>query len=244
MDARTTAQRLAQPINTLGARSMLDPVTAARCVEDGLPANPLASYVQGRLGVMGDIDADAAVNSLLFFDRDYAVGLWNEDSDLSKSDSGAVYAAISAERGTHYLEGFDDAARLSELLERVADSADDTVAPLFAGWRDVTRPDDPASRAYQMVIVVRELRGDLHMAACRNLGTDPLAMVLAGSGEGTARMHGYTDLDHERASGAMLATAKEATDDLDARNYEFLTDDEWAELVTLVDAAVVHAVDR
>ena len=46
---------------------MLDPVTAARCAEDGLPANPLASYVQGRLGVMGDIDADAAVNSLLFF---------------------------------------------------------------------------------------------------------------------------------------------------------------------------------
>ncbi len=244
MDARTTAQRLARPMGSLGSRAMLDPVTAERCAEEGMPGNPLASYVQGRLGVMGDIDVDAAVNSLLFFDRDYAVGLWTEENALSKSESGTAYAAISAERGSHYLEGFDGAARLSALLERVADSADDTDAPLFTGWRDAPRPVDPAGRAYQMVIVARELRGDLHMAACRNLGADPLAMVLGGSGEGTARTHGYTDLDHERASAEMLAAAEDATDDLDARNYECLTDDERAELADLVDAAVAHAAER
>lgn len=244
MDARSTAQRIAGPLNVLGARAMVDPLTAERCAEEGLPTDPLAAYVQGRLGVMGDIDIGAALDSLLFFDQGFAESLWTAESTLSRSESGAAYVAVSVELGRQYLEGFNDAPRLAKLLERVADSAPDADTPLFAGWRDAARPDDPTGRAYLMVQVVRELRGDLHMAACRALGADPLAMVLAGNGEGTARVHGFTDLDHEWAPQELLAAAEEATDDLDARNYECLTDDERTELVALVDAAVAHAAER
>ena len=52
MDTITAARRLAEPIGEFGARFMLDPATFARSVEMGLPAS-LASYVQGRIGVMG-----------------------------------------------------------------------------------------------------------------------------------------------------------------------------------------------
>jgi len=243
MDARTTAQRVAGPINDFGARFMLDPATFARCAEEGMPLS-LASYMHGRLGVMGDIDAQTAVHNMLFFNPDVVEATWAEASGLSKSQSGAAYGAICCDRGRDYLAGFDGAGRLAALLEKVADAADDADAPLFAGWRDVVRPDDPTGRAYLMLATVRELRGDLHMAACRNAGADPLAMVMATGGQGTAQLHGYTDLDREPAPADQIAAIDAATADADARNYECLTENERAELVDLVDAAVAHAAER
>ena len=67
MDAITTARRLAEPIGEFGARFMLDPDTFARSVELGLPAS-LASYVQGRIGVMGELDTATVIDNKLFFD--------------------------------------------------------------------------------------------------------------------------------------------------------------------------------
>jgi len=243
MDSRTTARRVAEPINEFGARFMLDPATFARCAEEGMPLS-LASYVHGRLGVMGEIDVDAAIESMLFFEPTLVENAWVEESGLTKAQSGTAYAAVCAERGRAYLDGFEGASRLSQLLEKVADSADDTNAALFAGWRDADRPDDPAGRAYLMLATIRELRGCLHMTASRKAGVDPLAMVLASGGEGTAQLHGYTDLDRKPASAEQLTAIEEATTDADAANYDCLTEDERTELAKLVEAAVVHAAER
>ncbi|MBT5206997.1 MAG: hypothetical protein HOH21_10045 [Acidimicrobiaceae bacterium] len=61
MDTLTTARRLADPIGSLGARFMLDRTTFGRCADLGLPSG-MAGYVQGRLGVMGDVSvAESAV---------------------------------------------------------------------------------------------------------------------------------------------------------------------------------------
>ena len=68
MDSLTTARRIADPIGSLGARFMLDRSTFDRCVELGLP-DGMAGYVQGRLGVMGDVSADEAADAAYFFDR-------------------------------------------------------------------------------------------------------------------------------------------------------------------------------
>ena len=139
MDTITTARRLAGPIGEFGARFMLDPATFSRSAELGLPAS-LASYVQGRIGVMGELDTATVIDNKLFFDEGLVARYWEEPCRLSKSEAGVAYASICAERGAAYLDGLSDAARLAELLERVADSADDSEAALFAGWRDAARP--------------------------------------------------------------------------------------------------------
>ncbi|MEC9467103.1 MAG: hypothetical protein VX980_00915, partial [Actinomycetota bacterium] len=181
MDNITTARRLAGPIGEFGARFMLDPVTFTRSTELGLPAG-LASYVQGRIGVMGELDTATVINNKLFFDEGLVARCWEEPCALSKSEAGAAYAAICAERGAAYLDDFSDAPKLAELLGRVADSADDSEAALFAGWRDAARPEDDHGRAYLLVATVRELRGCRHMWATRSAGVDPLRMVLANGG--------------------------------------------------------------
>lgn len=245
MDALTTTRRLAGPIGSFGARFMLDPATFARSAEMGLPAS-LASYVQGRIGIMGEVDTSTAVDNMLFFERGLVTRYWEEPCDLSKSEAGAAYASICAERGRSYLDGFTDAPRLAALLEQVADSADDTKAALFAGWRNAARPDDSTGRAYLLLATVRELRGCRHMEASRSAGIEPLGMVLANGGEGTAKLHGYQDVDprHEATPADQVDAIEAATDEANAADFACLTDDERAELVALVDAAVDFAAER
>ncbi|MCP4852389.1 MAG: hypothetical protein GY900_11735, partial [Actinomycetia bacterium] len=93
MDSLTATRRLAGPIGSFGARFMLDPTTFTRSTEMGLPAS-LAGYVQGRIGVMGGVDTETAVDNMLFFDRDLVTRCWEEPCDLSKSEAGSVYASI------------------------------------------------------------------------------------------------------------------------------------------------------
>ena len=245
MDTITTARRLAEPIGEFGARFMLDPATFTRSTELGLPPS-LASYVQGRIGVMGEIDTATVIDNKLFFDEGLVARYWEEPCDLSKSEAGAGYASICAERGAAYLDGFSDAPRLAELLGRVADSADDSRAALFAGWRDAARPDDDHGRAYLLIATIRELRGCRHMWATRTAGADPLGMVLANGGEQTAKLHGYGDryLDYTAADADQVAAVEATTDEANAVDFSCLAEIERAELVALVDAAVDHAAER
>lgn len=240
MDARTTAQRVAGPINGFGSWFMIDPSTFARSVEAGM-SDGWASHTQGRIGVMGDVDVEVAVENMMFFAPDYIRDNWNRPMSISKAEAGVVYAAICADQGRRYLAGFDGAARLADLLERVVDGADDTDAALFAGWRDAERPDDAEGRAYLLVATTRELRGCRHMAAARAAGCDPEAMALANSGLAWAGIHGFRNLHADPTPADQTEAIESATDDLDAPNYDCLTADERAELVDLVEAAVAHA---
>ncbi|HCV34374.1 MAG TPA: hypothetical protein DGF10_06870 [Acidimicrobiaceae bacterium] len=242
MDARSTTKLISRSINQFGARFMLDPVTFAMSVEAGMSTG-FASHTQGRIGVMGDVDVELAVESMMFFDPDYVRANWTEPIAITKAEAGAAYAAICAERGRTYLEGFEGAARLAELLEQVADSADDTDAALFAGWRDAHRPEDAEGRAYLMVATIRELRGCRHMSACRAAGADPLAMTLAQSGVAWTAVHGFRDLHAAPADDELVEAVEAATEQADAENYECLTDDERAELIELIEAAVAHAAN-
>ena len=71
-------------------------------------------------------------------------------------------------------------------------------------------------------------------------------MVLANGGEGTAKLHGYQDVDprHEATPADQVDAIEAATDEANAADFACLTDDERAELVALVDAAVDFAAER
>ncbi|MDG1464576.1 MAG: hypothetical protein P8Q20_05730, partial [Acidimicrobiales bacterium] len=91
-----------------------------------------------------------------------------------------------------------------------------------------------------------ELRGCRHMEAARSVGVEPLGMILANSGEGTAKLHGYQNVDpsHEATPAAQVDAIEAATNEANAADFACLTDDERAELVALVDAAGGFAAER
>ena len=78
MDALTAAHHTATPIGDLGARFMLDGLAYKRGAELGLPSG-MGTYVLGRLGVMGDVDLDAAVAAAFFWNPDTIATNWSAD---------------------------------------------------------------------------------------------------------------------------------------------------------------------
>jgi|TARA_B100001105_G_scaffold235267_1_gene210318 hypothetical protein len=218
---------------------MLDRSTFGRCAELGLPAG-MSSYVQGRLGVMGDISADEAADAAFFFDRGLITNGWEADCDLSRSEGGAAYAQVCVELGRTYLDGFDGAERMADLLATVLDAADMAGLALATGWRDAARPPDATGRAYLLTQATRELRLCRHVLAARAGGGDPMGMVLAVDGERFTAMHGYQDVAAGPQDEATLNAIGAVTDQANATDFEVLTADERTELVTLAEAAVVH----
>ena len=134
-------------------------------------------------------------------------------------------------------------AQLGELLEKVVEAADPHGAPTFVGWRDQTLPTEAGpSRTFQLAQTMRELRFGRHCVAVQAAGMGPLEAILSGpAGEWNAEFFGWPKPYPEVGD---LAEARDAietvTDDLHARDFEHLTDDERAELRDLAKAARGH----
>jgi hypothetical protein len=218
---------------------MLDRTTFGRCADLGLPSG-MAGYVQGRLGVMGDVSADEAADAAFFFERGLVTAGWEADCDLTRSEGGAAYAVVCVELGRTYLAGFEGAERLAHLLARVLDAADMSGLALAEGWRDVARPADATGRAYLLAQATRELRLCRHVLAARAAGVDPMGMVLAVDGERFTAMHGYQDLSAGPQDEATRLTVDSATDLANGTDFDVLTPDERAELVSVAESAVAH----
>ena len=219
---------------------MLDRSTFGRCVELGL-SDGLSGYVQGRLGVMGDVSADEAADAAFFFDRGLIATGWEADCELTRSECGTAYALVCVELGRTYLDGFGGVERLADLLAGVLDAADMFGLALAMGWRDAARPPDATGRAYLLTQATRELRLCRHVLAARAAGVDPMGMVLAVDGERWAAMHGYQDLSAGPQDEAARLDVESATDLANASDFDVLTPDERAELVSLAEAAVAYA---
>jgi hypothetical protein len=190
---------------------------------------------------MGDVDLDAAVAAAFFWNPDTIAANWSaDDSAVTPSAAAPLYGQVCVERGRVYLAGFEGAARLAELLERVVDSADDTDADLFAGWRDLERPTDPEGRAYLLTQVARELRFCRHVTVVQAAGANPLALVLTKGGEANANLFGWNDLSCGPLDPEAHASIEAATDQAAAADLQCLTSDERAELVELASAALAH----
>ncbi|MDE0927386.1 MAG: hypothetical protein OSA06_01295 [Acidimicrobiales bacterium] len=238
MTSLSCAQDSAQAAQVLGARFMLDPTTFGRGVELGLPKS-MASYVMGRMGVIGDISAQEATDAAWCINFDMINENWVDD--LVPSAAGALYAQICVEQGRKYLDGFAGAARLAELAGRIADAADDTDAALFAGWRDAARPDDAEGLAYLLVQVVRELRFCRHATAARVAGVSPSSLVQAKNGGSNVAIFGWGDSTDQPADSQTVTDIETATEAAAALDHSVLNEDEQTEYVGLLTAALAHA---
>ena len=82
-------------------------------------------------------------------------------------------ATIASLRG---VLGDADVTSVVSALRRGVDAADPTGRPLFAGFRSLGWPDDPLGQLWRACELLREHRGDSHVAACISAGLGPVAM--------------------------------------------------------------------
>lgn len=151
---------------------MLDMATYQYGAEIGFPG--MAFYTGGRGGVLGDVDADAVTAALYFFHPDQVRGNWDQSRDVMPRDKAAVeFQNAGSKWAEEHISDDIDAATLASLAQRVAEAADDTDAPVFAGWRKLPPPESPKAAAAHHMNSLRELRFAHHAKALRAQGVSP-----------------------------------------------------------------------
>lgn len=183
----TVAQRTHGPIVDLGGKFMTAPDMSEQETQLGLSERSL--YFRGRSAVLGD-PPPQVVTALFAIFPDWLVELMIADATPILSAAGAVdaYTRAAASWGERAFAEVHEPGGTATLLYRIADTADPSALPLFAGWRAQPRPADSPARLAHALMLVRELRGGLHFAALRSYGLGVRDAVVADPTGGRARL--------------------------------------------------------
>ena len=220
---------------------MLHPETFAGSVATGY-TNPLAGYVAGRGGVLGEATGATVAAVFAIFEPATLAALWEEGIAVrGAAGAAAVYWDQLADFARKYLAGAGGLARIAELGEKVIATTSGSGLPLFTGWRAMPLADDAPARAAQVMFVLRELRGDVHLNLLSASGVTPVEAHMLGHDENYTRMFGWPEPfadgadKKERYAEVDAATNRRMTEILQGA----LSDEEIDELARLSAAALV-----
>ena len=220
---------------------MLHPETFAGSVATGY-TNPLAGYVAGRGGVLGEATGATVAAVFAIFEPTMTGALWEEGIAVrGAAGAAAVYWDQLADFARKYLAGAGGLARIAELGEKVIATTSGSGLPLFTGWRAMPLADDAPARAAQVMFVLRELRGDVHLNLLSASGVTPVEAHMLGHDENYTRMFGWPEPfadgadKKERYAEVDAATNRRMTEILQGA----LSDEEIDELARLSAAALV-----
>lgn len=230
----------AVPVLEFGRAWMSARSTAERAADLGF-APGFGLWVNGRAGAMGEVNSAAAAAAIGFMPPAAVQAAWEaRPAGLTAERCAAEYAAVAAEWGREALAGVDSAelGRLTELSMRVIDAADASVGALFAGWRSMPLPDDPAGGATIALQVLREMRGGAHLSAVHAVGLGPHGAIMSvdhpvRGGVAGAERFGWPE-PHPAGDPARRAEAEELTTRACEPAFAVLDEAEQAELVELV----------
>ncbi len=220
MEALDLAERLAEPVGTLGASFYFDAGTRARAHELGL--NSLQFYGLGRAGVMGDVDAARVVSTFAFFSPTAIDTIWSQAKLVADPVATAEEYLRAAYAFADRTFGALDAnvlVAVAGAVRRVVDATARGRWALVDGYRQYPVPENPVHGAYLAAILLRELRGGVHTDAVGEVGLDGATACYLESVT-YFNWHGFTD-----------AEAPEVTDELRQRRVraEALTNEKMAE---------------
>ncbi len=241
----------AAPIYELGGAYCFTDATAQRGERLGLDV--FMFYCLGRGGVLGDVDAATVARAFQWFKPHLVETWWNEGRAVA--DPATIAAA--------YLEAARDYARrtfketttlrsFAAAAARVVDAAPTGRWPLVDGYRHLTLPDDAVARAFQLVIVLRELRGGAYGEAVTALGITPAESHYLNSAD-AFELYGYESDDAPIVTDELVerrALAEDRTTELLVTTYDALDDDQRLafldgirELASTADVAVEGVAD-
>lgn len=193
-------------------------------------------YAGGRGGMLGD-RTPADVDEEFFFFKPGMITLMVEAARAS-ADRGAIVeahlgAADDYARAT--FGGADPAVRAA--FDAAARVLVDTLPwgrwPLVDGYRSAGLPADPVASAYRHTVILRELRGGVHLDAVVAAGLTAAVACQFDRGDDYYALHGFSDDDRVPGTPELLATrvaAEEATDVAMAELFADLDDGRRADL--------------
>ncbi len=138
------------------------------------------AYVWGRAASLGaDVSAPVVVAAFGVFEAGLLGACYERARQVSSRDAVLAARSTGAAAGlAHATAGVDvqDIKALGLQLLAALGDLDVTARPLFGALRALTVPPDPHGRLWRAAELVREHRGDGHLAACVAAGLDPVEM--------------------------------------------------------------------
>jgi hypothetical protein len=221
------ASALAAPVGLLGGWFMASRSTYAYGSELGFEG--MTFYYLGRGGAMGDVNPEVVASAMTFFPAALVETMWQAGKAVMSPQAAlAAFSETCWRWGRKRFGAVTELERTTQLLARVADSADAAGLPLFAGWRSAPRPEDRPALASHLLHVLREHRGGIHGLAVLASGLTPLEAATASA----------TDYYQPQSVG-WTDPLPEVTDDLRIRRKaaEELTDRMVAPALAVLEAA-------
>jgi hypothetical protein len=176
--AATPARRLRDALEPLAMHAVWSSSVNAALAGHGMDF--LTAYVCGRAGALGDVPSAVVAATFAVFEPGLIDSLWTEGraqvplAELMPIRDTAAAESLRATIGTVAPEAA--VADVAQVLERAVDAVDGTGRVLFAALRARPRPTDPYARLWRAADLVREHRGDSHIAASVAAGLDPVRM--------------------------------------------------------------------
>lgn len=127
----------------------------------------LAGYVWGRASVLGDAEATVAAAAFGVFEPGLVAGLYDAGRAACPLAQVRTAKETGAVEALHEVLGEPDGlADAVAALRRGVAAADATGRPMHAGLLALPWPDDPLGQVWHACTILREHRGDGHLAAC------------------------------------------------------------------------------
>jgi hypothetical protein len=144
----------------------------------GLGLDFLTSYVGGRAAYLGDAAEAVVAATFAWFEPSLVAGLYRLAGQTASRDQLTAARAEAIGVSLRTVLGDEDPSAVADALADAAEGADGMGRPLFSGVRAAGRPIDPAERLWWAATLVREHRGDSHVAAAAAAGIGPVEMNL------------------------------------------------------------------
>jgi hypothetical protein len=181
------------PIHDIGTAAYLSPDIAGWANEWGW-SNPFAFYFAGRGGMLGDVGSEVVTSALGWFAPGVVQAMYTEGIGVAPATEAA--ARMSEAHGKWGEKHYADVAGLDGIVavtEELVDGVEGSAIPLFVGWRDAARASSTAGRAAQLMQMLREWRGGIHLVATTAVGLSPLEAILTNEGPGQAKFFGWSE---------------------------------------------------
>ena len=169
----TPARRLRDALEPLAAQGFY----SAREALEALGLSFIPGYVWSRAAALGEPSPSVVVAAFGVFEPTFLAEAYTLGRATAARSDVLAARAEGATRPLQEILGDDaDVGALAEVLLGALDGVAGTARPLFSGLRETPLPPTPHGRLWRAADLVREHRGDGHLAACIAAGLDPVAM--------------------------------------------------------------------
>ena len=236
MTPEETVAEAGRTIGDLGALFYFVPATLARGKQLGLDG--LRFYVIGRGGVLGDVEAPVIGSAFGYFAPVFMEKFWSSaKAKVAPRLAARAFTECAAEFGRSRLSGVDGLEAFCAAAGAVNDAADPVGLALYSGTKTEPLADDLPARAMQLLNVLREFRGSVHLVAIRAAGLDAKTAHFIRR-PADIGLFGWTEADAPvitAAEVAKLTAADELTDRIVLPAFSVLDDGGRAALVSGLD---------